>query len=255
MGKQFRIGFDLDGVLADLASAMAAVATRLPGGAIGRLSFGEPGGSAAGEIRGEPERAGETETGAANAGGDIEESEGHQWSPELTGEVWREIRATEDFWETLDEIEPGVVARLAALADEHRWEVVFLTQRPSTRGRTTQRQSQRWLADAGFPYPAVCVVSASRGRIAEALALDLVVDDRPENCVDVVNDSKARAVLIWRHGQHAVARTAQRLGIEVADSVNDCLDRLVAGFLSPGFRDGLAERIKRWIDPSTSDPE
>ena len=147
------------------------------------------------------------------------------------------------------------MARLAALADEHHWEVVFLTQRPSTRGDTTQRQSQRWLADAGFRYPSVCVVSGSRGRVAEALGLTLVVDDRPENCVDVVNDSKATAVLVWRHGQHAVARNARRLGIEVADSVNDCLDRLAAGFIPPDCRDGLVERLKRWADPSSSESE
>lgn len=247
MGKQFRIGFDLDGVLADLASAMAKIAARLPGGGVGD-----------GRAEAEARRDADVRVASGRdeeAGGVAEGSEGRQSAPDLTREIWSEIRATEDFWETLGEIEPGAVARLAALADEKGWEVVFLTERPSTRGRTTQRQSQRWLAGAGFPYPSVCVVSGSRGRIAEALALDLVIDDRPENCVDVVSDSKASAVLIWRRGQHAVVRNARRLGVEVADSVNDCLDRLAAGFISPDSRDSLAERVKRWIDPSSSGSE
>lgn len=257
MGRQFRIGFDLDGVLADLSSAMAEVAERLPGGAAVPPLPVEAGGAGDRGTAAEPPADADPSAGSSRdeAAAGAEGSERRLPGLERTGAIWSAIRATENFWETLDEIEPGAVARLAALADENRWEVVFLTERPSTRGRTTQRQSQRWLAGAGFPYPSVCVVSGSRGRIAEALALDLVVDDRPENCVDVVSDSKAAAVLIWRRGQHAVARNASRLGVEVSDSVNDCLDRLAAGFISPDSRGGLAERVKRWIDPSTSESE
>jgi len=229
VGEAFRIGFDLDGVLADLGSAMSAIGRRLAGPAAALPA-------AASEAVGE-----------AGDGAGAEAA--------LTREIWRDIRDTENFWETLAEIEPGSVMRLAALAEEHLWETLFLTQRPPTRGDTTQRQCQRWLTRHGFACPSVCVVSGSRGRVADVLGLTLVVDDRPENCVDVVNDSKATAVLIWRGGQHPVARGARRLGIAVADSVGDCLDRLAAGFISPGSRDGLAARLKRWIDPSTDQPE
>ena len=104
----------------------------------------------------------------------------------------------ENFWEGLDEIEPGVVQRLATLAIDRRWEMIFLTKRPETAGATAQVQSQRWLEAKGFTLPSVFVVQGSRGRIAAALGLDIVVDDRPENCLDVVADSKARAILVWR---------------------------------------------------------
>ena len=94
-------------------------------------------------------------------------------------------------------MEPGAVAYLAAIAAERRWDVLFVTTRPASAGDTTQVQSQRWLETHGFPRPSVYVVKGSRGKIAEALQLDAVIDDRPENCLDVVVESTARAILVW----------------------------------------------------------
>ena len=39
--------------------------------------------------------------------------------------------------------------------------------------------------------PSVFVMNGSRGKLAAALHLDAVIDDRSENCLDVVVDSKA----------------------------------------------------------------
>ena len=64
----------------------------------------------------------------------------------------------------------------------------------------------------------------SRGRVAASLNLDLVIDDRPDNCLDVVLESKAGAVLIWRGAQAAIPVSAKRLGIAVSATVADCLD-------------------------------
>ena len=62
----------------------------------------------------------------------------------------------------------------------------------------------------GFTLPSVFVVQGSRGRIAAALGLDIVVDDRPENCLDVVVDSKARAILVWREDEKLLPSAARR---------------------------------------------
>src|SRR5262249_36074451 len=115
--------------------------------------------------------------------------------------LWHHVESIENFWQTLNETEPGIVARLAAVATERRWEVIFLTKRPESAGATAQVQSQRWLESKGFLLPSVYVVQGSRGRIAAALHLDIVIDDRPENCLDVVVDSTARAILIWREDE------------------------------------------------------
>jgi len=100
--------------------------------------------------------------------------------------------------------------------------VIFLTKRPASAGATAQVQTQRWLEARGFPLPSVYVVQRSRGRIADALGLDFVVDDA-ENCLDVVLDSKARAILVWREDEKNLPPAARRLGIGVVKSVEDCI--------------------------------
>ena len=132
-----------------------------------------------------------------------------------------------DFWESLQEIEPGMIRRLAELADERRWEMLFITSRPKSAGRTVQRQSQRWLQEHGFPMPSVYVVHGSRGQIAKALQIDVVVDDRPENCLDVALESQAGSILVWRGKRESVPASARRMGIAVVTSVAQCLDSLV----------------------------
>lgn len=179
-----RIAFDLDGVLADMDTALAREAERL-------LAAGPHPDDERGDER-----------------------------------LWRHVESIENFWETLDEHEPGIVRRLAALAGERRWEVIFLTRRPDTAGATAQVQTQRWLVAKGYPLPSVFVVQRSRGRIAEALALDVVVDDRPDNCVDVVVESKARAILVWRGPENRIPVATGRLGVGVVKTVADCLDVL-----------------------------
>jgi hypothetical protein len=84
-------------------------------------------------------------------------------------------------------------------------------------------QSQRWLEARGFPLPSVFVVHGSRGRIADSLGLDVVVDDRPENCFDVVVDSRARAILVWRVDENELPANVKRLDIRLVHSVDECL--------------------------------
>ena len=140
--------------------------------------------------------------------------------------LWARVREIENFWYSLREIEPGAVARLAAAAAAHEWDVLFITTRPSCAGATTQLQSQRWLQEHGFELPSVYVVSGSRGRIATALTLDAVIDDRAENCLDVATDSNATPILVWRDAPDAVPPGAPRLGIKVVYSIAEALQHL-----------------------------
>ena len=141
-------------------------------------------------------------------------------------EVWDRVTATSNFWESLREIEPGSLRKLAELVQERRWEVIFLTSRPSTEGDTVQIQSQRWLERHGYPLPSLFVTRGSRGRIAAALSLDVVVDDNPENCLDVAMESEARAILVWRGQAEVVPENATRLGIGSVSTVTECLGLL-----------------------------
>jgi hypothetical protein len=140
-------------------------------------------------------------------------------------QLWRHVAGITDFWKGLNEIEPGAVARLATLAREGGWEVIFLTQRPATEGATVQQQTQQWLRHYGYDLPSVCTTQGSRGRIAAALALDAVVDDRVEGCCDVAADSSARPILVWREPYNPPVRRSRR-PISVVRCVNECLDLL-----------------------------
>jgi len=96
--------------------------------------------------------------------------------------------------------------------------------------------------------PSVYVVTGSRGRIAAAMNLDVVIDDRPENCLDVTLDSKARAILVWRDDEKALPAGARRLGIGVVRSVSDCLDILTTLDDNKTQHDpGLLARVRKML--------
>lgn len=210
-----RIAFDLDGVLADLHTPFVRTAAKLfP--ELDPLVIGQADVGASPPADDEPDETSLAPVVPAVA-----------LSRRQSDAVWKHIAATENFWESLDEIEPGAIAQLASVADTRGWEVLFITSRPHCAGRTVQRQSQRWLQDRGFPLPSLYVVHGSRGRIASALAIDVVVDDRPDNCLDIVLESKAGALLLWRGPQAGVPVSAKRLGIAVAPTVAAVLDALV----------------------------
>jgi len=168
-------------------------------------------------------------------------------TPSQTRQLWDHLRTVENFWTTLEEIEPGSVARLAALRSMHRWEVIFLTRRPPSDGDTTQLQSQRWLEAHGFELPSVFVMNGSRGKLADALALDAVIDDRPENALDVTTDSKAKAILVWRGARDAAPAAAARLGIHTSCSFAEALDLLEQMMARPSARQRFLTRVRAAI--------
>jgi hypothetical protein len=133
--------------------------------------------------------------------------------------------SAEDFWDGLDEGEPGAVSRLAAIAAAQQWEILFLTTVHSSRG-TAQADAQRWLESKGFVLPSVYVAPGSRGRIAAALNLDIVIDASPENCADVAARSPARAILVWRSERNALPADGSRPEFDIVKSVGECLDML-----------------------------
>jgi hypothetical protein len=153
----------------------------------------------------------------------------------------------EDFWESLAEAEPGAVSRLATLAASHLWEIIFLTSRPPTAGATVQLQSQRWLESKGFALPSVYVAQGPRGRIAAALGLDVVVDDSPDRCIDVVADSEARAILVWRGREATLPAAARQPDISVVKSASGCLDLLDAGAQRKRASSSFLARLKRLL--------
>jgi len=236
-----RIAFDMDGTLADFAAAFAEVELRL---------FGEE--------EGEPEEPatepseGENESGEESAARTLldQRQRAKRRSRRRSGRdgetIWRAIEDTSNFWTTLKPIEEGAVRRLFELSGEHSWEVFFITQRPPTAGGTVQWQTHKWLVDHGYLTPSVIPLSHGRGRAAEALRLDYLVDDTPQNCVDVLSDSSARAILLVGPEDRTAQSSARRLGIGTAHSVHEVLDLLVQATLArtnPSLFDRLKEMV------------
>jgi hypothetical protein len=260
-----RIGFDMDGVLADFGQAFRDVEIRLFG-TESRASAGEP---AREEERQETharraEDAGVRDKARAvqgdSAGLEHYESEkihaafdGVETRRAAAGEtrrrrdlVWQAIQATPDFWTTLQPIDPAAVRRIHQMMLSHGWEVFFITQRPFTEGETVQRQTQRWLVAHGFDLPSVLVLAGSRGAAAGALRLDYLVDDSAQNCLDVLADSRAKPLLIVPDGDDPTVMSARKLGIGTARSIGDCLDILekaTAARTQPGLLQRLASFV------------
>ena len=235
-----RLGVDLDGTVADLQSALAQEARRLfPG--IDPAAVPRSAAPAAAPVSGATENQDPTADGAE------EELSFGALTSSQQREIWKTVCARHNFWETLKEIEPGALARLYALVLDLRWEVIFLTSRPETEGDTAQSQSHRWLSAHGYLQPSVFVVHGSRGKIAASLALDVIVDDRPENCLDVAVDSSARAILVWRGDEGKVPGSARQLGIGSVQSVNECLDILETLNRPDASQGGMIERLKRLL--------
>jgi hypothetical protein len=108
------------------------------------------------------------------------------------------VRERQNFWETLDEIEPGALARLAGLVRDRKWEIIFLTSRPETKGTARSCNRTAGSRRTAFRRHRCSSCTHRAGKIAAALQLDVIIDDRPENCLDVAIDSAARAILVWR---------------------------------------------------------
>jgi len=211
-----RIGVDLDGVVADFRTAFLDAAARILGrDAIQRPSSPLPDFDA---------------VSAADA-----------------KRVWRVITETPNWWVGLAPYEPDQIARLYQLARHHRWEVSFLTSRIPTAGDSVQLQSQAWLEAYGFYMPAVVTVPGSRGEIANAMRLDVVIDDQFLNCLEVIGASQAKAVLILRMGDASLEQQATDRGIGVVHRLEQVVEVLLQLNEMLPQRRGVVMRLADWF--------
>ena len=210
-----RLGFDLDGVLADFQAGL-------------NQACQDPSGAA-----------------------DDTDSSQDRSTIELK-RAWRRIIQSENWWTTLRAYEPDQIARLYALSRRNRWEVFFLTKRPRTVGDTVQIQTQWWIEQHGFYLPSVATVPSSRGEIVRALRLDLVVDDQLIECADCVSASAAKAVLMLRDPADQVSRDhAGSQGIGVVSTLSDALDVIERLDTVVHSKTGALARLKNWFSVAT----
>jgi hypothetical protein len=217
-----RVGFDVDGVIANFNKTFRDTAARIEGGADSH-NRSDPAGRAL----------------AADA----------------MKRVWDHISRTSQWWLELEAYEPEQIQRLYRTSRERRWEVYFMTTRPSSAGETTQFQTQWWLECNGFPLPSVLTVPGSRGDAANALKLDIAVDDRLTNCVDIIAASRAKAVLLLRRDDPTVRDQALARGIAVVNTLAAALDAIEAFEEAKRSSSGRLSRLADWFKPSKHEDE
>jgi 5' nucleotidase, deoxy (Pyrimidine), cytosolic type C protein (NT5C) len=159
------IGFDLDGCLVNFTDSYATILTRLTGIQFPRNSSEWP-----------------TVWYWDRAAGVSKEAEGAAWAEITSGRTL--------FWQHLEPL-PRSRETLFWL-DELRSQghnIYFITTRP---GVLAKLQTERWLNAFGFTNPTVLIArnEAAKGQMAQALGLDVFVDDKPENCQAVVEATK-----------------------------------------------------------------
>jgi hypothetical protein len=214
----FRVGFDVDGVLADFRSAFRQTAEQLL-------------------KRSVSDAVGPEQTPASLSPGDVRH-------------VWEHIAKTDNWWMEVPAYEPAQIARLYELTRAAGWEIVFMTKRPASSGDSVQFQTQWWIERFGFYLPAVVTVPGSRGDIANGLRLDLVIDDQIINCAEVISAGNTKAVLMLRDADNVARNHATDRGIGVVSTLAEALTVLERLHDVIPRRRGQLMRLTDWFKPA-----
>ena len=207
-----RLGVDVDGVLADFRSAFRALA--------------------------------EQELGIS-----AEEAESDLTKADVD-RLWRKVAAESNWWLGVSAYEPEQIERLYQETRLRRWEVFFLTSRPASAGDTVQLQTQVWLERLGFLLPSVLTTPAgARGEIARALRLDLALDDRLVNCMEIISASNSKALMVARGEADGVRDEIEARGVGVVTSLAQALDAIERLDELLGTRRGRLVRLSDWFFP------
>ena len=167
--------------------------------------------------------------------------------------VWNHIARRPNWWMTLRAYEPGAIADLYALARSHKWEVCFLTKRPASAGDSVQFQTQWWLEQQGFYLPAVITVPGSRGDLANALRLDLAIDDQFVNCAEIIGGGPTKALLMLRDPNPSMRQHAIERGVGVVSTLGETLPILQQLQELLQSQRGKMIRLSEWFRPTTTE--
>ncbi len=167
--------------------------------------------------------------------------------------VWTHIGRTPNWWMGVKSYEPLEIANLYALARSGKWEICFLTKRPPSAGDAVQFQTQWWLEQQGFYLPAVITVPGSRGDLANALRLDLVIDDQFVNCAEVIGAGPTKALLMLREPNPAMQKHALDRGVGVVSSLSETLPILLQLHQLIRGQRGRMIRLSEWFRPKAED--
>lgn len=171
-----KVGFDIDGVLADFVRAY----NRLIVAKTGRDLF-QPEDWTNPPVWDYPEYRGYTDAEIAD--------------------VWTWIKASPTLCYALDPTDECSTMAMMLPELEHKHDVYYITTRT---GAGCKRQTEAWLyrylpyKETGVTPTVLIVGKGTKGAAARALGLDCFIDDNRDNCIDVAVNSNARSYLLSR---------------------------------------------------------
>jgi hypothetical protein len=161
--------------------------------------------------------------------------------------VWDHIAKTQNWWMDVPAYEPAQIARLYGLMRSEGWEVFFMTKRPPSAGDCVQFQTQWWIERFGYYLPSVLTVPGSRGEVANGLRLDLIVDDQIINCAEVIGAGPTKALLMLRELDPAAKTLALNRGMGVVGSLSEAITILERLHDVVPKRRGRLFRLSDWF--------
>lgn len=146
------------------------------------------------------------------------------FTPEHKAKVWDQISTSTQFWMKLRPLvdAPPTLLTLFNLY-QHGHNVYFLTHR--SEGIHVHVQTVGWLMAYGYPVPQV-LLSKEKGKLAQALNLDMFIDDKPENCWEVKAARPECKVFLIKRFDYVPEAEAKDRGVEVVTSCRHFFEAL-----------------------------
>lgn len=203
-----RIGFDVDGVLADFHSAFIPLVKKHTGI----------------DVKVGPEGP-TTWNYHLDAG----------VTPAQGRELWNIIKASPDFFMRLKPLSGAIetLRLLDALQGYYHAQTAFITARS---GDTAHEQTKRWLRSHGMSDPQVLIVKSAddKAAVAAGLKLDVFVEDKLENAVAAHEKGVPNVFLLdYPYNQGVIAREIMRVSSPLVPLVQMRLTHPAYGLLRP----------------------
>lgn len=121
---------------------------------------------------------------------------------EMEQVVWKKIKDTENFYESLNVYgskEDLVLLRKVVERGDH--DIFFITSRFPTKGKTVEEQTVSWIERHVGIRPKV-FVTPKKGMLCRELGIEIALDDAPHHIEDLTNHGIRTVIMDWSYNRH-----------------------------------------------------
>lgn len=125
--------------------------------------------------------------------------------------AWAKLKVNPTFWLDLPP-HPGASAFLKWLSHRQQDDIYFITHRM---GKQAKWQTERWLKRWGYLNVPTVIMTSMKGLACRALKADFYIDDKTENCDDVLETSiETHVYMLERAYNRSIMNLAGRGSLE-----------------------------------------